>query len=85
MSRKCGTVLSPDEDQLITAIIADSKTFKQAYKLAWEDAVITQSEKIGLTSLWQKIYDASFNIAQQDKIISDDEQRLLTRIMKTIL
>ncbi len=76
--------ISEDEKVLVKSIYQNINTFKEAYKEAWEDDIITEKEKSLLTHLWNRIFDKSVEIAQEDNIISLDELKLLMSVFRTI-
>ena len=76
--------ITDDEKVLVKSIYQNINAFKEAYKKAWEDDIITVQDKSLLTHLWNRIFDKSVEIAQQDDIITLDELRLLMRVFRTI-
>ncbi|UCG01292.1 MAG: hypothetical protein JSW11_16950 [Candidatus Heimdallarchaeota archaeon] len=76
--------ITTDEKKLIKSIYENIATFKQAYRKAWEDEVITPEEKSLLTHLWKKIYDKPAETVQKDKNITLDEMKLLMSVFRAI-
>lgn len=76
--------ISEEEKKLIKSIYENIATFKQAYRKAWENNIITTEEKSLLTHLWNRIYDKTVETVHQDKEISLDEMKLLMSVFKTI-
>lgn len=76
--------ITEDEKVLVKSIYQNINTFKEAYKKAWEDDIITEKDKGLLLHLWNRIFDKSVEIAQEDNIISLDELKLLMSVFRTI-
>ncbi|MFX0016181.1 MAG: AbrB/MazE/SpoVT family DNA-binding domain-containing protein, partial [Promethearchaeota archaeon] len=76
--------ITEDEKKMIKSIYENIATFKQAYRKAWEDNVITVEEKSLLSILWNRIYDKTAERIQKDKKITLDEMKLLMSVFRTI-
>ncbi|MHA2244746.1 MAG: AbrB/MazE/SpoVT family DNA-binding domain-containing protein [Candidatus Hodarchaeales archaeon] len=76
--------ITKEEKEMIKSIYENIATFKQAYRKAWEDEIITPEEKSLLTHLWKRIYDKTAESVKKDKKITLDEIKLLMSVFKTI-
>ena len=76
--------ITEEEKRLIKSIYDNITTFKQAYRKAWEDDIITPEEKSLLTHLWKRIYDKTAESVQKEKQITLDEMKLLLSVFRTI-
>ena len=76
--------ITKEEKEMIKSIYENIATFKQAYRKAWEDEIITLEEKSLLTLLWKRIYDKTAENVKKDKKITLDEMKLLMSVFKTI-
>ena len=76
--------VTEDEKKLIKSIYDNIAAFKQAYRKAWEDNIITPEEKSLLTHLWKRIYDKTAENVQRERKITLDEMKLLLSVFRTI-
>jgi AbrB family looped-hinge helix DNA binding protein len=76
--------VTEDEKKLIKSIYDNISAFKQAYRKAWEDDIITPEEKSLLTHLWKRIYDKTAENVQRERKITLDEMKLLLSVFRTI-
>lgn len=76
--------ITEEEKKLIKSIYENITTFKQAYRKAWKDEMITPEEKGILTHLWKRIYDKPAESVQKEKKITLDEMKLLMSVFRTI-
>ncbi len=76
--------ITEEEKKLIKSIYENIATFKQAYRKAWKDDMITPEEKNLLTHLWKRIYDKTAESVQKEKKITLDEMKLLMSVFRTI-
>ncbi|MFX1284210.1 MAG: AbrB/MazE/SpoVT family DNA-binding domain-containing protein [Promethearchaeota archaeon] len=76
--------ITKEEKKMIKSIYENIANFKQAYRKAWEDEIITPEEKSLLTHLWKRIYDKTAESIQKDKRITLDEMKLLMSVFRTI-
>ncbi|MFX1518053.1 MAG: AbrB/MazE/SpoVT family DNA-binding domain-containing protein [Promethearchaeota archaeon] len=76
--------VTEEEKKLIKSIYENISAFKQAYRKAWEDDMITTEEKTLLTHLWKRIYDKTAETVQKEKEITLDEMKLLMSVFRTI-
>lgn len=59
--------ITKEEKEMIKSIYENIATFKQAYRKAWEDEIITPEEKSLLTHLWKRIYDKTAENVKKEK------------------
>ncbi len=76
--------ITDDEKVLVKSIYQNINSFKEAYKKAWEDDIITVKDKSLLTHLWNRIFEKSVELAKEDNIITLDELKLLMSVFRTI-
>lgn len=76
--------ITEEEKKLIKSIYENIATFKQAYRRAWRDEVITPEEKSLLTLLWKRIYDKTAETVQKEKKITLDDMKLLMSVFRAI-
>ena len=76
--------ITEEEKKLIKSIYENIATFKQVYRKAWKDDIITLEEKRLLTHLWKRIYDKTAESVQKEKEITLDEMKLLMRLFRAI-
>ncbi len=76
--------ITKEEKKMIKSIYENIANFKQAYRKAWEDEMITPEEKNILTHLWKRIYDKTAENIQKDNRITLDEMKLLLSVFRTI-
>ena len=76
--------ITEEEKKLIKSIYKNITTFKQAYRKAWKDEMISPEEKNLLTLLWKRIYDKTAESVQKEREITLDEMKLLMSVFRTI-
>ncbi|MDH5403005.1 MAG: hypothetical protein OEY49_10985 [Candidatus Heimdallarchaeota archaeon] len=77
-------IITPDEEAILQSVMTVGKRYDTLKEKALEDGVLDNFEYNRLNTLRGKILEKSFNIADSDNQISEDERELLNLLVKLL-
>ncbi|MHA2365887.1 MAG: hypothetical protein ACXAC7_18150 [Candidatus Hodarchaeales archaeon] len=77
-------LITEEEQRILDSVTKNIDSFITALEEAMADNIITKEENELLNNIYDKIYDESADIANEDNQLTTDEFKLLVKLIETI-